>query len=309
MIKTQQKSSLLFGRLVSFILVAFILSVLLNIIRPSGVQSAVHGKEKIGLGVAETLRDEGEVIVVIALVESTALQSRQMRQSDLTDFRREVATIQNTVLSSLDPTDFRVRHQYQAVPALSGKLFTEDGLIKLAQNPNVRKIDLDVGGSGSLATSVPLIGADTWHVVGVKGEGVVIAVLDSGLDTDHTDLAAGLIHEECFLDNNGSIDGSGLCPNGSDRQSGAGAAEDDAGHGTHVTGIIASQGNQSSVGVASGVKVVSIKVTAGPSFSGVFYTFSEIVAALDFIINNRPDVQIINMSLVTNATFAGHCDN
>jgi subtilisin family serine protease len=105
---------------------------------------------------------------------------------------------------------------------------------------------------------------------GIAGNGIVVAVLDSGVDTDHSDFAGAIIHQECFLDNGGSIDGHGRCPNGSDRQSGADAAEDDAGHGTHVTGIIMSHGVRSSVGVAPGAKIVAIKVTAGPSFSGVF---------------------------------------
>ena len=306
MFKSQNKKILLFNRLILSMLMAFILSILLNILTLVEAQSPLFGKEKIGSGVIETLRTEGEVRVVIALVESQAMK---LRRNDLTNLRQEVATTQDDVLSSLDATDFHTEHKYQAVPALSGKLFTEDGLIKLVQNSNVVRIDMDVGGTGGLATSVPLIGANTWHDAGVTGNGVVVAVLDSGLDTDHSDLVAALMHQECFLDNDGSIDGSGLCPNGSDRQSGVGAAEDDAGHGTHVTGIIASRGNQSSVGVAPGTGIVSIKVTTGPSFSGVFYYFSEIVAALDFIINNRPDVQIINMSLVTDAVFTGDCDN
>lgn len=288
------------------ILLLLILDLLANNYSPAHAQIPLLGKEKIGPGVVETLRLDGEVRVVIALVEPS---SAGMKSLNLNKVRNDISILQDAVISSLDSSDFSITHKYQAVPALSGNLITESGLYKLAANPYVVKIDLDVGGTGSLATSVPLIGADTWHGAGNMGNGVVIAVLDSGLDTDHSDLAPALIHQECFLDDDGVIDGNGLCPNGSDRQSGSGSAEDDAGHGTHVTGIIASRGNQSSVGVAPGVSIVAIKVTAGPSFSGTFYYFSEIVAALDFIINNRPDVQIINMSLVTYAQFSGDCDN
>ena len=308
MFNSQNERNLLFNRSVLSVLLVLILGILLSIFMSVEAQLSLFGedKEKIGPGVLETLQTEGEAKVVVALIESQAMK---LHRNDLTHLRREVAIVQNDVLSSLDVADFRVEHKYQAIPALSGRLLTEDGLFELAQNANVVKIDLDVGGRGGLDVSVPLIGANTWHDAGIIGNGVVVAVLDSGLDTDHSDLAAALIHQECFLDDDGSINGSGLCPNGSDRQSGAGAAEDDAGHGTHVTGIISSRGNQSSVGVAPGTEIVSIKVTAGPSFSGVFFYFSEIVAALDFIISDRPDVQIINMSLVTNATFAGNCDN
>jgi subtilisin family serine protease len=52
-----------------------------------------------------------------------------------------------------------------------------------------------------------------------------------------------------------------------------------------------------------------VKVTTGPTFAGTFVYFSEVVAGLDYILTERPDVQIVNMSLVTYAQFAGNCDN
>jgi subtilisin family serine protease len=46
------------------------------------------------------------------------------------------------------------------------------------------------------------------------------------------------------------------------------------------------------------------------SFAGCFYAFSEIVAALDYLIANQETLQVraINMSLGTNALFSGICD-
>lgn len=295
--------------ILSIVLPILMLITLTSIFRnPMTVQArnSLKTDEKIGNDVIETLRSGANARVVIALVSPDSATRPSPNLNEIID---EISVLQDVVLSSLSLSDFSLSHKYQAIPALAGAINTESGLYKLAANPLVAKIDLDVGGSGSLGVSVPLIEADTWHNVGNIGNGVVVAVLDSGLDTDHSDLADGLIHQECFLDADGNIDGVGLCPNGSDRQSGPGAAEDDAGHGTHVTGIIASRGNIGFVGVAPGVDIVSIKVTTGPSFSGTFYYFSEVVAALDYIINYRPDVQIINMSLVTYAQFAGDCDN
>src|SRR5690606_14222817 len=127
-------------------------------------------------------------------------------------------------------------------------------------NPLVERVDLDLGGTGMLTESVPLIGATSWHAVGNTGAGVVIAVLDSGVDTDHPDLAGAIVHQACFLDQDGTINSVGFCPNGSDRQVGPGAAEDDFGHGTHVTGIAASRGNVSGAGVAPGANIEAIKV-------------------------------------------------
>lgn len=263
-------------------------------------------REKIGPGVLDTLRSDGSANVVIALVPPEAAKASH---PDLSLLRAEIARSQQEVLSVLDAKDYAGRYAFRSVPALAGKVKSEAALQRLAAHPHVAKIDLDVGGRGGLATSVPLIGADLRHAQGNTGAGVVVAVIDSGLDRDHDDLAGDLLHEECFLDNDGAIDGFGLCPNGSDRQSGPGAAEDDAGHGTHVTGIITSGGVRAPVGVAPDAGVVAIKVTAGPSFSGTFFFFSEIVAALDYIIDNpQLGIRVINMSLGTFAMFPGDCD-
>lgn len=261
--------------------------------------------DKVGDAVWNLLQTEGKAAVVIALVPPTTGQAT----ANLPALRAETAQLQARVLAAVNTADFTVRHTFQAVPALSGTILSSDGLNQLAAHPEVLRIDLDVGGQGSLDVSVPLIGADEQQAMGITGSGVVVAVLDTGLDTDHSDLSSDLIHQQCFLDNDGLINGIGLCPNGSDRQSGAGSAEDGAGHGTHVTGIVTSDGNVSSVGVAPDAEIVAIKVLDNSSFSGTFYFFSEIVAALDYIINNQPTVQVINMSLGTFATFVGNCDN
>ncbi|OHB69325.1 MAG: hypothetical protein A2W23_03725 [Planctomycetes bacterium RBG_16_43_13] len=258
--------------------------------------------EKVGQEVIDALQTTGEVNVVIKLADPASMR---VPHPDLLISRNAIADLQQGVLSALIPSDFRVKHKYKYVSALSGKA-TLAGLTKLSADPNVVKIDLDVGGTVWLQDSVPLIRANEWHTAGVMGSNTVVAVLDSGVDTDHADLAGDLIHQECFLDTDGDIDGNGGCPNGSDRQTGAGAAEDDHGHGTHVTGIITSDGTISSAGVAPGAKIVSIKIV---SSSGNFYYISELVAALDFIINNSPDVKVINMSLGSFTLFNGDCDN
>ena len=58
-------------------------------------------------------------------------------------------------------------------------------------------------------------------------------------------------------------------------------------------------------GVAPDSEIVAIKVLDN---TNTFYFFSEIVAALDYVLNNQPSVRVVNMSLGTNALFAGDCD-
>jgi subtilisin family serine protease len=264
-----------------------------------------QASDKVGPGVREAIQ-AGGARVVVALARPAVLSAAP---TDLARVRAAVAAGQDAVLAQLKPADFKLGLRYQAVPALVGTLLTEAGLDQLAALPTVQRIDLDVGGTGHLDVSVPLIGADQWHALGNAAEDVVVAVLDTGMDTDNTDLADDLIYQACFLDFDGTIDGLGQCPNGSDRQFGLGAAEDGAGHGTHVSGIISSGGVNASVGVAPGANIVAVKVLNNSGYAGSFYSFMEIVAALDYILNNRPDVQVINMSLGTNALFSGDCDN
>lgn len=261
---------------------------------------------KIGQGVMEALYTEGQANVVIALEVPLYMKSPQV---ELPEVRREVARLQDQVLSSLDDSDYRLKLRYESVPALAGTVLSESGISKLAKHPDVIRVDLDVGGTGELASSVPLTGANEWHVRGITGAGIVIAVLDTGVDMGHVDFTGGILQQACFLDNNGFIDGRGLCPNGSDRQSGPSAAQDGSGHGTHVTGIVLSKGIISSAGMAPEAEILPIKVLDNAPFPGKFYFFSEIIAALDFIINQHPEVDIINMSLGTVASFSGNCDD
>jgi hypothetical protein len=103
-------------------------------------------EEKIGQGVMEILKTRGEAAVIITLAEPPSMRTPQI---DLPTLRSEITSLQDQVLSTLDPSDFRLKLRYQAVPALAG-IATEAGLAKLAANPNVVRIDLDVGGTGSL---------------------------------------------------------------------------------------------------------------------------------------------------------------
>jgi subtilisin family serine protease len=266
--------------------------------RPSESRAGA-ANEKIGPGVLEALQ-RGETPMIMVALDAAA-------PPGLANLRREVAAAQENVLRGVTDQELRVRRRYAAVPAVAGVVRSEAAVRRLAAHPLVRRIDLDVGGTGSLATSVPQIGADRRHDRDNDGAGVVVAVLDTGADTGHPDLAGAVVHEACF----GSRDSGGFCPNGTSRQTGTGAAADDAGHGTHVSGIVLSRGVSTAAGVAPGASLVSIKVLDNCSFAGCFYAFSEIVAALDHIINNNValGVQVINMSLGTGALFTGTCDN
>jgi subtilisin family serine protease len=250
----------------------------------------------VGAQVYAALESAGRAKVVVALrepdVSARALDRRVA----------EVRTLEDAVLSNLTPFEFHLTNRWNAISALAGDA-SAAGIERLAADPDVLKIDLDVGGTAGTAESVPLIRADDVHDLGVTGRGVLVAVLDTGIDTDHGDLKDAIADQRCFC---ARADGSGCCPNGGASQSGAGAAEDDQGHGTNVAGIIAGRGRVARKGVAPEASLVVLKVLDG---SGAFSSTTQIISGFDYILTSRPDVKVVNMSLGTSLLFSGVCDN
>jgi len=250
--------------------------------------------QSVGVGVREALDAEGKVRVLVAL------KPPPDEARTLTARRSSVQAMQRNVLARVGPDMFEEVHHYESVAAMAG-MVSREGLTELLANPEVTRIDLDAPGAGELAESVPLIRADLLQdVYGLTGAGVTVAVLDTGMDSNHPDLVNALVGEQCFCSG-----GGGCCPNRLPSQSGIGAARDDHFHGTHVTSIITGNGTVASVGVAPGAQIVAIKVL---DRNNRFCCSSDVVAGLDWIIANRPDVGVVNMSLGTDATFAGDCD-
>ena len=100
------------------------------------------GRAEIGSDVVLSIRANGEAHVMIALHLSTAAAATAAER------RAEIARAQERVLGALDAPDYRNRVRFGTVPALAGTIYTCRGLETLARHPDVRRIDLDVGGGG-----------------------------------------------------------------------------------------------------------------------------------------------------------------
>ncbi|MFF2526243.1 S8 family peptidase [Streptomyces liangshanensis] len=140
--------------------------------------------------------------------------------------------------------------------------------------PGIRSVRLDGLVKASLDVSVPQIGApDAWQA-GFDGKGVKIAVLDTGVDTRHEDLAAQVVEAKDFTNSTDVLDHYG--------------------HGTHVASILAGTGAASQgkyKGVAPGARLISGKVLNDRG-SG---TESSIMAGMEWAVGQG--ATIVNLSL------------
>ncbi len=207
--------------------------------------------------------------------------------------RASIRARQERILRALPRGAFQTTYHYESVSGFAGR--ARAGAIEaLRRHPEVTGIYLDHPVYASLAQGVDLIGASTAHTSNITGFGVTVAVLDTGIDTDHPDLADDIVAEQCFC-NDHPAPNRGCCPAGGTQQSGVGSAEDDNGHGTHATGIITSAGVVAAPGVAPDAGIVAIKVlgASGTSFA------SSVDAALDWLVTNHQalGVRVVNVSL------------
>lgn len=212
--------------------------------------------------------------------------------------QKNIAATRSIILSAVPDGSFELKRQFKNLAGFAG-MANAEAVAALSGQPAVWRVDLDEGGSGSSWEAQALSKINQVKQLGYRGEGMLVAVVDSGYDSDHPDLADSLAGEQCFCS------GGSCCPNGLATQSGAGAAEDDNGHGTNVSGIVTSNGAIAPEGTAPEAGIVAIKVLDA---NNSFCCSSDVIAAMDWIISERPDVDVVNMSLGTNARFAGHCD-
>jgi subtilisin family serine protease len=212
-----------------------------------------------------------------------------------------VTAVQRRVLARAG-RGLALSRRYRTIPALAGRI-DRAALRRLASSPDVAAVSLDRRVHADLEQSVKMIHADVAHQNGVTGNGVTVAILDTGVDTDHPELANSIVGQACFV----SVEQNGHsgCPGGGSTAFGSGAAEDDEGHGTAVAGVITANGvNGRSPGVAPDSKILAVKVLAqdGSGYS------SDILAGLDWVMNSNPTVRLVNLSLGSDTLYSSTCD-
>jgi subtilisin family serine protease len=190
----------------------------------------------------------------------------------------------------------RVTYESKALPVLAAELPLSDvGKIapELWERVDVNKIWLDQKVSASLDASVPLIGAPQVWDLGFRGDGVEIAVLDTGIDASHPDLND--------LDDDPTTNDPKVLQ--AVDFTGDATTEDLIGHGTHVAGTAAGTGKVSGgnfTGVAPGANLWNVRVlnsSGGGMESWIIEGIEFAALGPDALQRTGDESDIINMSL------------
>jgi serine protease AprX len=251
---------------------------------PDGWQNSIQaqGSKDSSVGAELTKRMEesefGEGIDVIILLKSG------QRVSSLAS--------QKSVVGALRDRDMDVKHQYRIIDGIAAEI--PAGSIKEVANlPDVecvyldREIHLiypieaeepaqtDTVGLTELATDNREGTEEQVWDQGIDGSGIVVAVIDTGIDKNHPDLYGKVIAEKNFVD-----DGM--------------TADDRHGHGTHCAGIIAGTG-EASGGMYKGVAPGALLMNARIVDSEGKVELSDMIAAIEWAVDNGADVISISV--------------
>ena len=191
--------------------------------------------------------------------------------------------------------DFIVQWRYHLIDSIAGRVAV-DHLFELTEIDGVVLIELDGRLEVQMEDVVPYHGVDTvWEDTGYTGTGSVVAIIDTGIDSDH----AGL---DDLDDINGTDDPKVIAfydpvntpglTNGTEVK-----AYDDQGHGTHCAGITAGTGapEMVHVGVAPQAQLVGVKVLD----SGGSGSFATVMAGMEWTVEKKHvfNIRAASMSL------------
>ncbi|MGH2822301.1 MAG: S8 family peptidase [Thermoleophilaceae bacterium] len=145
---------------------------------------------------------------------------------------------------------------------VSGVAYAEPDFIQSAsaeKTPNDPYYTLDY----ALVESPDDHDIDAPAVWGTRTTCAKVAILDTGIDTDHPDLASNVYKSSDKPNNGRDDDKNGYVDDtyGYNAIDGKGSGQDDNGHGTHVAGIVGARGNNSngSAGICWSAKLVAVK--------------------------------------------------
>ena len=177
----------------------------------------------------------------------------------------------------------------QIDPADLGTLARVPGVKALYPVVEIQAPEPDGAAVPDLYTAIQMTGADIAQLeLGYTGEGVKVAVMDTGIDYDHPDLG-GCFGDGCRVAYGYDLVGDDFSAGVNDERTPDDDPDDCQGHGTHVAGIIGANGVVT--GVAPDVTFGAYRVfgCSGSTWSDIMIEAMEMALA--------DDMDILNMSI------------
>ena len=222
-------------------------------------------------------------LLVISVILAVPVLSGAADKGFIIGFRPEAGVTMHEKKEKVQMAGGRIKRQHDVVNAISAQLSVEQAAI-LGQDPRVAYVEEDRVFSVPQPEIVSPEYANSWGVArigselaagnGIKGAGVKVAVLDTGIDYNHPDLIENYRGGYNFVDDTGD-------------------PYDDSrfGHGTHIAGIIAARGNGAGVvGVAPEASIYAVKVLNG----GMMGSTSDIVSGIEWAVTH--EMNVVSMS-------------
>jgi hypothetical protein len=293
------------------------------------------------------IADQNGYVRIIVSFESP-ISANQIRPdaTSIANLKAQVAAGQDGILathfgSATNPSPgagfARGLNRFDITPGFAINV-TRAELEALAADARVQRINYDRLRRSKLLQSVPLIGMPSAYTLGATGQGWAVAVLDTGVLSNHELLSGKVIAEACFSNSGGGGAGVSPCPAGGATQTGSGSANPTTAqcinsttnlcvHGTHVAGEAAGLNTSQSAGeptngVAKNASVLAIQIftrfndifnCGGPPPCVASYD-SDQVSALNYVFSNLTlpggvKVASVNMSLGGGPNTSGTCDS
>ena len=215
----------------------------------------------------EYLDDDGRISVIVDIDHTPTEADQSMLESEV---------------------GFQTQFRYWLIDSIAGSVELSR-IHELIELPGVVFVELDGILEIQMEDVVPAHGVDlVWQDTGYTGAGVTMAIIDTGIDGNHSGLDdldddnstndTKVIAFYDAINNPGARNGSEIFP------------YDDNGHGTHCAGITAGTGAPTfqHIGVAPHANLVGVKVLSG-SGSG---SFAQVMAGMEWTVEKRHEFNI-----------------
>jgi len=203
----------------------------------------------------------------------------------------ETGPIQDRVSQKIRAKGGVVRYRYTLFNGISAAV-PKHIIPDLMADPEVESVFEDRRMAASLDVSVPSIGTLAFWNAGYLGGGWDVGILDTGMDTSHPAFAGKSFIPGIFL----STGQDDACFDDD-----ATTVDDKVGHGTHVGGIVMSQGSagwEFYQGVAKGLaQTLALKVGFLCTDGKAYAYNSDVLAGIDWALTSAPDLaDVLNYS-------------